>query len=549
MSDLDPTPPADGRTVGAAVAPLLAAYGVDVVFGIPGVHNVELYRGLSATPIRHVLARHEQGAGFMADGYARLSGRPGVSFVISGPGLTNVATPMGQAYSDSIPMLVLGAVRARSDLNAERGHLHEISNQLAVAQPLTGFCQTVLDASALPALVHGAFSSLSASRPRPSFIEIPLDVLVEPTAQGWFAQPLPSPPPPAPAAVRRAAELLAKAERPVMLVGGGAIGASEPLRRLSDRHGIAVLPTIAGKGVVPDHHPLSVNATLPSSATLAWLAEADVVLAIGTELAPTDSWQPLLPLRGHLIRVDLAVENMTGDYPPTVAIEADAAVVAAALLEEMGSGGSRSPSWRENREREVASVVSAIGTGRSEEESLHAAVIDLLQSALPEDAAVYTDMTRIAYSGNECFQADQPRTWFHPVGYGTLGYAVPAAIGGCFAGTGRPVVALAGDYGFGYTAQELLVASEHRLGLPVLIWNSENLGAIEADMRRKNIPPIAVDALNPSFERLAQAYHCEYCRPGAAGELSAALSDAFSVDRPTLIELEVETARGWFAQG
>ena len=260
MSELDPSPPADGRTVGAAVAPLLEAYGVEVVFGIPGVHNVELYRGLPGTGIRHVLARHEQGAGFMADGYARLSGRPGVCFVISGPGLTNIATPLGQAYSDSIPMVVFGAVRALADLGTQRGHLHEISDQLAVARPLTGGCETVLTAGALPDIVHRSFSDLGAKRPRPSFIEIPLDVLVEPIEDDWFARPMPEPREPQAAAVSQAADLLANAKRPVMLVGGGAVGASKSLRTLCDRHGIAVLPTIAGKGVISDQHPLSLGA-------------------------------------------------------------------------------------------------------------------------------------------------------------------------------------------------------------------------------------------------------------------------------------------------
>ncbi|MCP4047640.1 MAG: decarboxylase, partial [Gammaproteobacteria bacterium] len=179
----------DTQTCGEALVHLLERRGVDIVFGIPGVHTLDLYRGLSQSPIRHVLVRHEQGAGFMADGYARLSGRPGVCFVITGPGVTNIATPMGQAFSDSIPMLVISTVRATGDLENRHGKLHEITNQLSVTKPLSAFAATAMSPEEIPGLIDRAFTVFESERPRPVHIEIPLDIVAMPVEGDWWPAP------------------------------------------------------------------------------------------------------------------------------------------------------------------------------------------------------------------------------------------------------------------------------------------------------------------------------------------------------------------------
>jgi 5-guanidino-2-oxopentanoate decarboxylase len=539
VSELDPSPPSDGRSAGAAVAPILEAAGVEVIFGIPGVHNVELYRGLQATGIRHILGRHEQGVGFMADGYARLSGRPGVCFVISGPGLTNIATPMGQAFSDSIPMLVVGAVRSTAELGGRARGLHEIGNQHQVAEPLSNYCATAMQGAQLPGLLTDALASLQGQRARPAFVEVPLDVMVEPfaAAAAIAADPSrPAPPLPDSRAITAAARLLEGAERPVLIAGGGAIDASAALRLLVEQHHVAVIPTIAGKGIVSDRHRLSAGSTLPQAATLAWLSQADVVLAVGTELAPTDTWQPDFPIRDKLIRIDIDAELLAGEYAATVSIRADARLAVEALLRALSSG----PDTRARGVRlakELAGLRAQVAADASADSQVHRKVLEVVRNQLPADGAVFTDMTRLAYSGNEIFPVEQPRSWFHPVGFGTLGYAVPAAIGGKVACPEKAVIAIVGDYGFGYTSQELMVASELGLPVPVVLWNSENLGAIEEDMRRKNIPPTAVEALNPDFGKLADAYHCDYAKPSSLSEFGSALAASLGARRPTIIEL------------
>src|SRR5262245_16774557 len=283
------------QTGGQAAITLLERYGVDTVFGIPGVHTLELYRGLADSSIRHVLVRHEQGAGFMADGYARASGRPGVCVLITGPGVTNAATAIGQAYSDSIPMLVLSSVNATEDLGKGRGRLHEITSQQAVMAPLTAFSRTIRDTSELPSAMADAFAVFDGARPRPVHIEVPIDLLRAP-AGATPSDRRAVPPEPPPAEVAQAASLIEAAMRPLVIAGGGTVGAAAELRALAERAASPVVPTTAGKGVLPDDHPLCLGATLSLPATQDLVRRADLVIAVGTELAETDCWIDRLPI-------------------------------------------------------------------------------------------------------------------------------------------------------------------------------------------------------------------------------------------------------------
>ncbi len=210
-------------TVGEALVTMLEQAGVDTVFGIPGVHTIELYRGLAASSIRHVTPRHEQGAGFMADGYARGTGRPGVCFVITGPGLTNTLTAMAQARADSIPMLVISGVNATTTLGKGRGHLHELPDQAALASSVALWSHTLTDPSQLGSVLQKAFATMTSGRPGPVHIEIPTDVMKLPAADQAFEVPASIPQRPTSAELAAAAELCAGARKPAILIGGGAV--------------------------------------------------------------------------------------------------------------------------------------------------------------------------------------------------------------------------------------------------------------------------------------------------------------------------------------
>ena len=481
------------ETCGQALVRLLEAYGVDTVFGIPGVHTLELYRGLADSEIRHVVTRHEQGAGFMADGYARATGRPGVCVLITGPGVTNAATPIGQAFSDSVPMLVISSVNARAELGKGWGRLHEITDQRAAMAPLTGFSATALSPDDVPDLLGRAFALFGASRPRPVHVELPIDVLAAPGAGDWAVRSAADRSAPAPEAVRAAATRLAGSQRPVILLGGGAIAAGPAAQALAERLGAVVVTTTAAKGAVPESHPLSLGASLSAASTQTLIAEADCVLALGTELSETDSWCDHLALPEALIRVDIDAAKLSDQYAAEIAILADAAQTAGALLSALSetSEAAAGPAGGADRaalEADLAERRSGGARGLGPKARGHVAVLEAMRRVLPQTGLIATDMTQIAYTGNTHYPAEQPGQWLHPLGYGTLGYGLPAAIGAKLGAPERAVVALVGDGGLMFTIQELSVAVELELPLPIVLWNNEAYGQILDGMVERQIP-------------------------------------------------------------
>lgn len=526
---------------GAALMKLLNAYGVDTVFGMPGVHTLEAYRGLDGAGIRHIGVRHEQGAGFMADGYARVSGKPGVCLIISGPGVTNAATPIGQAYSDSIPMLVISSVAATNDLGMGRGMLHEIRDQARVTEPITAFSLVAQNPDQVRELVHRAFGQFATERPRPCHISIPLDVFKQPDGREIRARVTPPLPPCDPKAAEDAARLLAQAKRPAIIAGGGSLGAAKELVAIAEKIGAAVLPTIAGKGVIPDDHPLAFEVTLDRPVTQEFLGKADLVLAVGTELAEPDIWQDKpLDLGGPLIRIDLDPAVLARDYDSAVAIRADAKASLAAIgaaLDKLGApkDSKAGPGFRGGNE--IAEARAAERAKLTPLEQKHIKVLEAMRRAIPKDGIVFTDMTQLSYTGYGFYRCFDPKTWFFPAGYGTLGFALPAAIGGQLAAPRRPVVAMMGDGGFLFTLQELGTAVEQKLPLAVLLWNNDSLAQIRDGMKTRNIPPIGVNQLNPDYIAIGKAFGCRTEQPTSLADFERSLRDAFAADRPTLIEM------------
>ena len=314
------------RTIGCYLVELLAANDIDTVFGIPGVHNLELYRGLSASRLRHVLVRHEQGAGYAADGYARMSGRPAAAFTISGPGLTNILTAVAQAYSDSVPLLVVASTPVRASLGKQWGVLHELHNQWALAAGVFGVARAAASAEDVRDHLRACLASLRTGRPRPAYLEVPLDVLAELTTlpATRFAEAVPLPQA-AEAQIEAAVRVLTVAERPIVIAGGGARHAGAELHRLVEKLDCPLVTTAAGKGILPETHPANLGTSLPYREVQALIADADVVLAVGTEIAETDLFYLMkLPLSSPLIRIDVDPAKLADHYGADVPIWSDA---------------------------------------------------------------------------------------------------------------------------------------------------------------------------------------------------------------------------------
>jgi acetolactate synthase-1/2/3 large subunit len=489
------------RTIGEALVDGLAARDVTCVFGIPGVHTVELYRGLAASGIRHVTPRHEQGAGFMADGYARVSGKPGVAFVITGPGLTNALTPMAQARADSVPMLVVSGVNAQPSLGKGLGHLHELPDQRGLAQKVALSSQHVAAAAELDPALDDAFAPFASGRPGPTHVQIPLDVA------GSAAAPLSEPAkteriPLDIAALQEAGALLAAAKSPVILVGGGAKRAGATLSALAERLDAPVVQTANGRGLLYQH-ALGVPAS-PSLASVRSLIEgADAVLALGTEFGPTDydmyatgDW----PQMRQLIRVDVCDQQLAR-HPAALSIRADAGEFAAGLLEALPIDCFGSDGARRAAETRAAALQEIGADYRSQ-----LAILEAMREAIP-GCHMVGDSTQPVYAGNLYYDHDRPGGWFNAAtGYGALGYGIPAAIGAAIAAPEVPVICITGDGGAQFSLPEVMTAVDERLPIAFVIWNNQGYREIATSMQDVGVEVIGCDPTPPGFAYTARSF-------------------------------------------
>jgi thiamine pyrophosphate-dependent acetolactate synthase large subunit-like protein len=526
-------------TGGRAVARALEAHGVDVVWGIPGTHNLEIYAGLAEAGIRHLSPRHEQGAAFAADGYSRVTGRVGVCVTTSGPAVLNAATALGQAYSDSVPVLLVAAGMPVRQPGLGTGELHETKNLAGALENVVAYAHRVTSVGEIPVAIAQAFARMRAGRPRPVVVEVPFDLLGE---QGEAVVVPPSPPPvlaPEPAAIDAAAALLAPAHRPAILAGGGASGAPAELRLVAERLGAPVACSINGKGTLPEDHPLSIGAGLAVRAVRELVDDSDAVLVVGCELAPSDLWWGPLELSGKAVRIDVDPAQAVTNAVPAVSVVADARLALGGLLEELGAGAGFDP------DDPAAPGVARAGRfrdafrGQAREES--ARWSDLLESltrALGRDGIVVADNAMVAYFGAlEVVPAYHPRSFLFPTGYGTLGYAVPAGIG---AKVGRPdarVLALGGDGGLMFTVGELAAGAQAHVALPVVVVDNGGYGEIRREMAERGDAPLGVDFDSPDFAALGRALGCHGVRADSRDALDDALEGAFAADRPTVIHV------------
>jgi acetolactate synthase-1/2/3 large subunit len=516
---------------GEAVAQSLAAHGVELVWGIPGTHNLAIYAALPEAGIRHVLPRHEQGAGFAADGYARVSGRPGVCVTTSGPAVLNAATALGQAYSDSVPLLLVSAGMPLGHPAGGNGELHETRDLGAAVEGVIGASRRVASVAEIPAAIAQAFAALSSGRPRPRHIEVPLDVLDD-LAPAVEVRPI-APPPPAtadPQAVEAGARLLAGAQRPTVVAGGGARGAAGELRGVAERLAAPVVTTFNGKGTFPEDHPLSAGAGLHREGVHALIADSDVLLVVGSELAPADLWTGPLPAGPAIVRIDVDPGQVVTNAAPDTAIVADAKDALAALAERLGPGSAdpaRAARWHERLWAE----------GRELGERWDW-LLDGVEAALGRDGVLAGDSAMVCYLGAVArLRRYTPGSFLYPTGFGTLGYGLPAAIGAKLAAPDRRVLALLGDGGVMFTLPELAAAAALGIALPVVVVDNGGYGEIRAEMVERGDQPHAVDLPAVDFVAVARGLGCAGVRVEDERALEAALDDAFAAERPTLLHV------------
>ncbi len=528
-------------TAGRATLQSIRSYGVDTVFGIPGTHNLELYRPLAELGFRVVTTRHEQGAGYAADGWAQQTGLPGFVITTSGPGLQNAMSAIGTAFCESRPLIVLSPGVPLGGEFADVGTLHETKDATAMVGAIAEWSRRVTSATDAVEAVHDAFALFRTGRPRPVHIEIPLDVLesqADVPAERRLARSAPAPAAGDPDAVRRAAEVLAAARNPVIIAGGGATGASEEITRLAERLGAPVLTTLNGKATVDESHPLSLGSNLRLAAARGVAERADVLLVVGSKLGAAELWAPQLEAKGTVIRVDVAHGQLDKNLTADVGIVGDAAAVTARLLGALpAERARRRPDLGGDRERILAEIRATAPET--------VALAEWIVAALPPDVIVAGDSSQIVYLAlANLLRLPRPHSLLYTPTYATLGYGLPAAIGAGVAEPARPVVAVIGDGALMFCVNELATAVEQRLDLTVVCVDNGGYAEIRQNELDRGIAPVGVELVQPDWAALADAFGGTGIRVPRADQFEPAIADAIAAGGVRLVHVPVEHSEG-----
>jgi thiamine pyrophosphate-dependent acetolactate synthase large subunit-like protein len=505
--------PSSGILTGArAAVEALEGAGVEVAFGLPGVHNLALWRELNASPVRLIGVRHEQTAAYAADGYARAGGRLGVAITTTGPGAANTLAAVGEAWASRQPVLVIATdipTKARRP-GVWRGTLHEATDQAAMFMPVVKDAVRVhRPADIGPAVADAARTALTAPS-RPVYVEIPTDLLAAESETGAggeaeHVQPghlseLPGDLPEE--LLSRAVELLERSRRPLVWAGGGALqaDAGQAVAELAERLVAPVLLTYSARGLLPPGHPCLVDAPPHVPEVGALWDEADVVVAVGTDFdgMMTQGWK--MPQPPHIVAINVDAADASKNYLPDVVLEADAARGATALTERLAERGGLDSLAR--RVRELSKGVREEVARRDPEASAFLAAVE---SVLPPEAVVVCDMCIPGYWLGGFHRTPGPRKLSYPLGWGTLGCAFPQALGSALAGPG-PVVSISGDGGFLYACGELATARQERIPLTAVIVDDGGYGMLRFDQDRRGDPREGVDLETPDFVALAASF-------------------------------------------
>jgi thiamine pyrophosphate-dependent acetolactate synthase large subunit-like protein len=540
-------PVTDLRTGGQWVVEALAAEGVRHVFGVPGVHNLAIYDALPTRPgIAHVLARHEQGAAFMADGYARASGEPGVVVVTTGPGATNALTPLVESYASSVPVLLLMSDIPAALIGKNLGALHEVPNQIDCFRPVSRWAETVRDGGGIAASVQEAFERFRSRRPGPIALSIPTDLLMA-KGPGALHEPRGARARCDAVLIDRAAALLRGARRPLVLTGGGVVaaGAEAELIALARRLRTPVVTTVNGRGVVPETDALWLGVLPNRLASQTALESADVVLAVGCRFAHRSTKGLLLNLdfrpEQKLIHLDLDPEEIGRQFKAEVGIVGDARDGLAGLVAALGaSAGAAANDW------DWAALGRQRGARWKRWTETDARLIRILRDALPPDGIVVNDQTGLNYWMEWHYPVLAPRTFLYPIGSATLGYGVPAAIGAKIARPDRPVVAVMGDGGFLFSVNELATAVKYSLPIVFLVLNDNRYGAIKYLQEMMFAGRWSeADLANPDFPAMARSFGAEGHLIKQVDDLPRALDKALAHPGPSLLEVPIAIDPPW----
>ena len=520
-------------TADAIVASLLA-HGVDTVFGIPGVQTYELFDAIARTGgrIRLIAPRHEQAAGYMAYGYARSTGRVGVFSVVPGPGVLNAAAAICTGYGSSVPMLCLTGQVPAAFIGSGMGHLHELPDQLATLRSLTKWAGRIEHTSDAPTLMAEAFRQATSGRPRPVAIEVPWDVFGTraPAPPAFVAAPIASPAP-EPSAIAKAVQLLHGAARPMIMVGSGAYGASQPVRVLAEHLQAPVVSFRGGKGVLAADHPLSFTC---GEGFELW-SDTDVVVGIGSRMEL--QWFRWPDQRGGLKVINIDIDPMQAvRLKSDVAIVADAAIGGEALFTALAADSPPRPDRTQELQQLKLRMAAQFRTVQP-----YLGYLDAIRAALPRDGFFVEESCQIGFASYYGLASYEPRTFVSGGHQGNLGFGFPSALGVKVGNPHRAVVSVTGDGGFQFGLQELITAANYAINLVTVVFDNGAYGNVRRDQNRLyDGRMIGSELVNPDFVAIAEASHVRARMVASPAELGVALTEALSIAAPSLLVVQLD---------
>lgn len=522
------------KTGGEAIVDSLVAHGVDTVFGIPGAQTYGLFDALARTAdrIRVIGPRHEQATAYMAFGYAKTTGRPGVFSVVPGPGVLNASAAICSAYGASTPLVCLTGQVPSAFIGSGKGHLHELPDQLATMRTLTKWAERIEHPSEAPRVMAEAFRQACSGRPRPVSVEMPWDVFGSQAPVRAMAPSTDIAPPAVDEdRITQAAKLLAKARNPMIMVGGGAAHASDSIRRIAERLQAPVVAFRGGLGVVPADHPLGFNC---AEGFDRW-AETDVVVGIGSRMELMWFRWPDRPADLKTVLIDIDPVQVPR-LRPDVAIVADAREASEALDAALGRLGVGTSS----RTAEFAALRAAKST-ETAKLGIHVHHLAAIRDVLPRNGFFVEEICQAGFTSYFRFPIYEPRTFVTCGHQGTLGFGFPTALGVKVAHPDRAVVSITGDGGFMFGVQELATAVQHGIALVTVLFNNGAFGNVLRDQQRLyDGRLIGSELRNPDFVKLAESFGVTAERVTTPEQLRSALERAFAADAPALIEVMVD---------
>jgi len=519
---------------GEAIVSGLVAHGVDTVFGLPGAQIYGLFDAFQQAQLKVIGARHEQACGYMAFGYARSSGRPGVFSVVPGPGVLNAGAALLTALGCNEPVLCLTGQVPTQFLGKGRGHLHEMPDQLATLRTFVKWADRVEYPDNAPALVSRAFQEMLSGRRGPVALEMPWDVFTQraETGDSKVFDPLPAPKPD-PDRIKTAAALIGGSKTPMIFVGSGAIEAREEILELAEMIDAPVVAFRSGRGIVSNAHELG----LTMAAAYRLWPRTDLMIGIGTRMElPASSFRwPFQPQGLKSIRIDIDPSEMRR-LTPDAAVVADAQSGTRALLAAVSKAGYSKTSGRRATIREA----SAAALQEIQKVQPQIAYLNILREVLPQNAIVTDELSQVGFASWYGFPIYQPRTFITSGYQGTLGSGFPTALGAKVANPDRPVVAITGDGGFMFGVQELATAVQFNIGVVTLVFNNNAYGNVRRDQRERfDGRVVAADLVNPDFVKLAESFGVGAARVTSPETFRAALEKALADGGPYLIDIEV----------